>query len=112
MVLEMNNIFHLVSRAATLSTIPMTRFELNDIDVIRCYLYTFSVFCNGGIVITHSPTTSEVGGSNSNLMWESWSLLIDCPQFTVQNFDQLYVLVFFAHKTTHPDLTCTVLKAT
>ena len=53
---------------------------------------------------------SEVGGSN--LMWENWYLLTNDQQFTVQNLDQMYVLVFSAHKTTRRDLTCTVLKAT
>ena len=33
-------------------------------------------------------------------------------QFTVQNHDQLYVLVSSAHKTTHRDMTCTVLRVT
>ena len=31
-------------------------------------------------------------------------------QFTVQNLDQLYVLVYFAHPTTRRDMTKTVLK--
>ena len=34
-------------------------------------------------------------------MWESWQLLSDGLQFTVQNLDRLYVLVSSAHKTTH-----------
>ena len=34
----------------------------------------------------------------------------DDQQFTVENVDQLYVLVSFARKTTHCDMTCTVLK--
>ena len=42
----------------------MTRSQLNDADIIRCYLYTFSIFSHGGVVITHSAPTSEVGGSN------------------------------------------------
>ena len=29
---------------------------------------------------------------------------------TQQNLNQLYVLVYLAHKTTHCDMTCTVLK--
>ena len=32
------------------------------------------------------------------------------PQFTVQNLDQMYVLVTSALPTTHHDMTCTVLK--
>ena len=90
----------------------MTRSKLNDADVIRCYLYIFSMFCHGGVVVTHSPHTFEVGSSNPDLMWESWSLLTDDWQFTVQNLDQLYVLVSSAHKTTHHDMSCIVLKAT
>ena len=42
----------------------MTRSKLNDADVITCYLYIFSMFYHGGVVVTHSPPTSEVGGSN------------------------------------------------
>ena len=42
-------------------------------------------------------------------MWESWQLLNDGQQFTVQNVDQLYVLVSSAHKTTWRDITCTDL---
>ena len=42
----------------------MSRSKLNGADVIRHYLYTFSMFCHGGVVITHSPPTSEVDGSN------------------------------------------------
>ena len=33
-------------------------------------------------------------------MWESWKLLTNGHQFTVQNFGQLYLLVSSAHKTT------------
>ena len=43
-------------------------------------------------------------------MCESWLLLINGRQFTVQNLDQLYVPVSSAHKTTCPDMTYTVLK--
>ena len=39
----------------------MTRSKLNDDDVITCYLYTFSIFCHSGVVVT---LAFEVGGSN------------------------------------------------
>ena len=41
-------------------------------------------------------------------------LVVACRgrQFTVQNPDELYVLVSSALPTTHRDMTCTVLKAT
>ena len=42
----------------------MTRSKLNDAEVIRCYLYIFSLFCHDGVVVTHSTPTSEVGSSN------------------------------------------------
>ena len=42
----------------------MTRSKLNYADVIRCYLYTFSMFCLGGVEVAHSHPTSEVGSSN------------------------------------------------
>ena len=38
--------------------------------------------------------------------------LTDGRQCTVQNLDQLYVLISSAHKTTHHDMTYTVLKVT
>ena len=47
-----------------------------------------------------------------DLIWGSLLLLTEGRQFAVQNLDQLYVLVSSAHKTTHRDMTCTVLKAT
>ena len=36
----------------------------------------------------------------------------DGRQFTLPNLDQQYVLFSSAHKTTHRDMTSTVLKAT
>ena len=50
-------------------------------------------------------------GSQPYLKWESWCLFAVGRQFTVQNFDQLYVPVSSAHKTTRRGMTCTVLKA-
>ena len=44
--------------------------------------------------------------------FSSWSdlkvgkLVVACWQFTVQNLDQLYVLVSSAHKTTRHHITC------
>ena len=67
----------------------------------------------GSAVVTQSPPTSEVSGSNpDDLMWEGWLLFADGWRFTVQNLDQLYVLVSSAHKTTRHHMTCTVLKGT
>ena len=43
-------------------------------------------------------------------MWKSWKLFTDGQQFTVQTLHQLYVLVALADKTTHCDMTYTVLK--
>ena len=45
-------------------------------------------------------------------MWESWLFLTNGQQFTVQNFDQLYVLASSPHKTIFRDMTYTVLQAT
>ena len=44
-------------------------------------------------MLTHLSSTSEVGGSNLDLMWKSWQLLTNGQQFIVQNLEQLYVLV-------------------
>ena len=62
-------------------------------------------------MVTHSPPTSEVSSSYPNPLFERGSFLTDGRQFTVQNLDQLYVLVSSAHKTTSGDMTYTVLKA-
>ena len=63
-------------------------------------------------MITHSPPTSNVCGSNPGpLLGKVDSFLpVDGLQFTVQNLDQLYVLVSSAHKTTQSEMTCTLLK--
>ena len=66
------------------------------------------VRATGGPVVTHSPPTSEVSGSNPG----PYVGKTDGRQFSVQNLDQLYVLVSSAHKTTRRDLTCTVFKMT
>ena len=64
-------------------------------------------------MVTLSPPTSlRPGfGSRHGLKWESWYLLAVGRQFTVQNPDELYVLVSSALPTTRRDMTCTVLKA-
>ena len=68
---------------------------------------------HGGRVVTVSPPTSEVWlGSQHGLKWESWKLLAFGRQFTVQNPDELYVLVSSTLPTMCRDMTCTVLKAT
>ena len=57
-------------------------------------------------MVTLSPPTSEAG-----VQFPAWPQVVG-PQFTVQNPDELYVLVSSALLTTHRDMTCTVLKAT
>ena len=64
-----------------------------------------------GSVVTHWPSTSEGGGSNPRPSVGNLVVNDLFRQFTVQNLDQLYVLVSFAYKTTRRDMTCTVLKA-
>ena len=67
---------------------------------------------HGGAVVTHFPPTSEVGGSKPGpyvgklVVAYRWSTVYSTEP------DQLYVLVSSAHKTTHCDMICTVLKAT
>ena len=53
-------------------------------------------------MVTHSSPISEVGGSNPGPYVGK----------LVTDGLQLYVLVSSAHKTTHRDMTCTVLKTT
>ena len=59
---------------------------------------------------SNTPPTSEV--QTPDIMSKSWELRPSSQQFTVQNHDQLHVLVSSAHKTTCCDMTCLVLKAT
>ena len=65
---------------------------------------------DGTTVVTHSPLTSEVGSSNPELMWESWSLLTAGWQLTVQNLDQLMYWFPLSTKLPSRDMTCSVLK--
>ena len=58
-----------------------------------------------------SPATSEVGGSNPEA-YVGGKMVVSYRWLTVQNLDQLYVLVSSAYKTTRFDMTYTVLKAT
>ena len=65
-------------------------------------------------MVTLSPPTSEAG------VWflarpQVGKLVVYlqfCVQFTVQNPDKLYVLVFSALPTTRGDMACTELKVT
>ena len=65
---------------------------------------------HGGRVVTLSPPTSEAG-----VLFPAWpqvGKLVVGRQFTVQNPNELYVLVSCALPTTRCDMTCTVLKVT
>ena len=53
----------------------------------------------------------RLAAQNPDLMWKRWWFFTDGQQFTVQNLDQLYILVSSAHKTTSRDMTCTVPTA-
>ena len=57
-------------------------------------------FCgsHGGAVVTHLPPTSEVSGSNAGPYVGKLEVANNGQQFTVQNLDQLYILVSFFHK--------------
>ena len=48
---------------------------------------------------------------NLGPMLEGWQLLTDGREFTVQNLDQLYVLVSSTHKKNRCDMTYPALKA-
>ena len=61
-------------------------------------------------MVTHSPPTSEFGGSNPVPLIGKLVIAYDGRQFRARNLDELYVQVFSADKTTHRDMTCTVLK--
>ena len=49
--------------------------------------------------------------TNVNPMCVRWQFFTEFQQFTVQQLDQIYVLVSTAHKTSKSDMTYTVLKA-
>ena len=53
---------------------------------------------HGDVVVTHLPPTSEVSGSNPR-PYVGKLVVTDGRQFTVQNLDQVYVLVSSPHKT-------------
>ena len=62
---------------------------------------------------TLSPPTSEAGVQFPASPQVGKLVVIAVGrQFTVQNLDQLYVLVSSALPTTRRDMTCTVLKVT
>ena len=62
---------------------------------------------------TYSPATSEVDSSNHRIYVGKLVLSYQLGwEFTLQNLDQLYVLVTSAQKTTCHDMTYTVLKVT
>ena len=80
--------------------------------ISECILRFLTVNLHSEIIrVAHSPLNSEVSGSNSE-PYVGKLVVAYNRQFTVQNLDQLYVLVSSVHKTTLPDMTCTVLKAT
>ena len=62
-----------------------------------------------GAVVTHSPPTSEVGGSNPGLCVGKVVVAYQCLQY--RTFTNSYVLISSADKTTCHDMTYTVLKA-
>ena len=49
-------------------------------------------------MVTHLPPTSEVSGSNAGPYVGKLKVANNGQQFTVQNLDQLYILVSFFHK--------------
>ena len=68
---------------------------------------------HGGRVLTLSPPISEARVRfPTQPQVENWQVLAVGRQFTVQNFDRVYVLVSSALQTTRRDMTCTVLKVT
>ena len=88
-------------------------------DGLHSYLDGLPLQCttrvSDGAMVAHvqhthlSPLRTE-SESQPDLKWKSWYLLADGLQFTVQNLDQFYVLVFSALPTTHSNTTSTVLK--
>ena len=65
---------------------------------------------SGNTLATHLGGRGSVPGTASS--GKAGRLLVVGWQFTVQNPDELYVLVSSALPTTHRHMTCTVLKAT
>ena len=65
---------------------------------------------HGGAVVTHLPPTS--GLAVQTLEHYVGKILTNGRQFTVQNLDQLYVLVSSVYKTIRRNMTYTLLKRT
>ena len=63
---------------------------------------------HGGAVVTHSPPTSEVWGSNPG----PYVGKLVVAYLMVGSLHKLYALVSSAHRTTHHHMTCTVFKVT
>ena len=57
---------------------------------------------HGGAVVTHSPPTSEVGGSNPE---PQVGKMVVFDQWLVVYSTEINVLLSSAHKTTHRDMT-------
>ena len=78
---------------------------------MHLYEYLYKVVeGHGGAVVIHSPPTSEVGSSNPGPYVDKLVVAYHGQKFTVQNLDQLYVLVSSAQKLTYRNISSTVLK--
>ena len=72
---------------------------------IRCHQHS------GAMVVTHLSLISEVLSSNPGPYLGK--LIVAYQWLAVYStLGQLYVMVSIAHKTTHRDMNCTLLKAT
>ena len=83
-------------------------FDSDTIIVISPLQIRESRWCVGN-TFSHVPSLRF---AKRKPIWERWWFLTHGRQFTVQNSDQLYVLVSSVHKTNYHDMTCKVFKAT
>ena len=101
----MKNLFGLIGRDLHLGRISLEQFNIGQNAFIFKTTFMMCLRGHGGRVVTHSPPTSKIRVRiRPDLEWGSWYLLAVCLQFTVQNLDQLYVLVSSAHPSTHCDI--------
>ena len=52
--------------------------KAEGVDVQSGLFFNTYYSCHGGAVVKRSPPTSEVGGSNLDLMWKSWVVAMVC----------------------------------
>ena len=89
---------------------PLTKLQSSLKYKIRGQVYNSVIFqSNSDSIKTCLPPVRSELKSQPDFTWESWKMLAVGRQFTVQNLDQLYVLVSSALPTTRHNINDEVL---